>query len=70
MGKTLTVTEFDLKFGKDDHKIDVYAVFREVKRGDLFAIYSDRNDENKAILHYGSVHMKNDTLVFIDINNK
>lgn len=70
MGKTLTVTEFDLQFGKDDHKIDVYAVFKEEKRGEVLAIYSDRNDENKAILHYGSVHMKDQTIVFIDIKNK
>ena len=70
MGKTLLVTEFDLQFGKDDHMIDVYAVFREAKRGDLFAIYSDRNDDNKSILHYASVHKKSDSLVFIDIKNK
>lgn len=70
MGKTLRVVEFDLKFGKDDHMIDVYAVFKEEKRGDVLAIYSDRNDDNKSILHYASVHLKEEGIVFIDIKDK
>lgn len=70
MGKSLLVSEFDLKFGQDDHLLDVYAVFKEDKRGDVLAIYSDRKDSNKDILHYASVHMKDNTLVFIDIKNK
>ena len=44
MGKSLLVSEFDLKFGQDDHLLDVYAVFKEDKRGDVLAIYSDRKD--------------------------
>lgn len=70
MGKSLLVSEFDLKFGQDDHLLDVYAVFKEDKRGDVLAIYSDKKDSNKDILHYASVHMKDNTLVFIDIKNK
>lgn len=70
MGKSLTVTEFDLKFGQDNHILDVYAVFKEEKRGDILAIYSDRFDTNKDILHYASVHIKQNSLVFIDVKNK
>ena len=70
MGKTLRVKEFDFKFGKDDHKVDVYAVFKEDKRGDVLAIYTDYNDDNRSILHYASVHLKEYGLVFIDIKNQ
>lgn len=70
MGKTLRVKEFDLKFGDNDHLVDVYAVFKEEKRGDVLVIYSDRRDDNKSILHYASVHLKEDGLVFIDIRDK
>lgn len=70
MGKSLTVTEFDLKFGQDNHILDVYAVFKEEKRGDVLAIYSDHLDTNKDILHYASVHIKQNSLVFIDIKAK
>lgn len=70
MGKRLRVSEFDMQVGKDDHELSVYAVFKEEKRGDVLAIYSDNKDENKDILHYASVHMKNDTIVFIDVKNK
>lgn len=70
MGKTLVVKEFDLKFGQDDHKVDVFAVFKEEKRGDIIAIYCDRLDENKDALHYASAHLDKDSLVFIDTKNK
>ena len=70
MGKTLTVSEFDLQFGKEDHLLDVYAVFKQEKKTDILAIYSDRNDDNKATLHYASVHLNPDKIVFIDIKNK
>lgn len=70
MGKTIKVSEFDLKFGQDDHKVDVYAVFKEKNRSDILAIYSDRNDSDKDTLHYASVHLKNDALVFIDVKDK
>lgn len=70
MGKTLKVKDFDLKFGQDDHKIDVFSVFKEEKRGDILVIYCDRADENKDTLHYASAHLDKDSLVFIDIKNK
>ena len=70
MGKTLKVTELDFKFGSDDHLLDVYAIFKEEKRSDVLAIYSDLKDENKAKLYYASVHLKEDAIVFIDIKDK
>lgn len=70
MGKKIRVSEFDLKFGADDHMLDVYAVFKEEKRGDVLVIYSDLKDENKSTLHYASVHLKEDGLVFIDVKDK
>jgi len=70
MGKRIKVNDFQVQVGRDDHMLNVYAVFKEEKRGDLFVIYTDNYDENKNKLHYGSVHMKPDTLVVIDVRGK
>lgn len=70
MGKTLKVKELSSNISAKAHMVDVYAIFKEVKRGDVYAIFSDLNDTDKDILHYSSVYMKKDGLIFMDVKDK
>lgn len=68
-GKELKVIELNKTIDTKEHKLEVYAVFKDIKYGNTYAIYKDNFDSTNDILHYASSHFKEDTLVLLDIKN-
>lgn len=50
--------------------LDVYAVFKDLKYGNVYTIYKDNNDITSDVLHYASSHFKQSTLVVLDVKEK
>lgn len=69
-GKTLKVIELEKKIEEKEHILDVYAVFKDLKYGNVYAIYKDYNDITSDVLHYSSSHFKQNTLVVLDVKEK
>lgn len=69
-GKTLRVIELEKKIEKKEHMLDVYAVFKDLKYGNVYTIYKDYNDITSDVLHYASSHFKQSTLVVLDVKEK
>ena len=69
-GKTLRVIELEKKIEEKEHLLDVYAVFKDLKYGNVYAIYKDYNDITSDVLHYASSHFKQSTLVVLDVKEK
>ena len=68
-GKKLKVIELNKSIDAKEHILEVYAVFKDVKYGNTYAIYKDTFDSTNDILHYASSHFKENTLVLLDIKN-
>ena len=68
-GKELKVSELNKTIDTKEHKLEVYAVFRDVKYGNTYAIYKDTFELTNDILHYASSHFKENTLVLLNIKN-
>ncbi len=69
-GKTLRVIELEKKIEEKEHMLDVYAVFKDLKYGNVYTIYKDYNDITSDVLHYASSHFKQSTLVVLDVKEK
>ena len=69
-GKELKVIELNKSIDTKEHILEVYAVFKDVKYGNIYAIFKDQYDVTNDILHYASSHFKENTLVLLDIKNK
>ena len=69
-GKTLRVIELEKKIEEKEHMLDVYAVFKDLKYGNVYTIYKDNNDITSDVLHYASSHFKQSTLVVLDVKEK
>ena len=69
-GKTLRVIELEKKIEEKEHMLDVYAVFKDLKYGNVYTIYKDCNDITSDVLHYASSHFKQSTLVVLDVKEK
>ena len=69
-GKTLRVIELEKKIEEKEHMLDVYAVFKDLKYGNVYTIYKDYNDITSDVLHYASSHFKQNTLVVLDVKEK
>lgn len=68
-GKKLKVIELNKNVDAKEHILEVFAVFKDVKYGNTYAIYKDLFDTTNDILHYASSHFKENTLVLLDIKN-
>lgn len=68
-GKKLKIIELNKSIDAKEHILEVYAVFKDVKYGNTYAIYKDTFDTTNDILHYASSHLKENTLVLLDIKN-
>jgi len=62
IGKTLGVVEYNLTFGTDTRKVNVFSCFRYIKNNNLYVIYADVATKHE-LLHYGSSHVKNNTIL-------
>lgn len=67
-GKILKVSSNDLYGNVDDRKIVVFAAFNHLKYMNKYAIFCFQDEYNKKILYYGTVHLKNDSLVIFSVN--
>jgi len=70
MGKVLKVLELNKQIETKEHLLEVYAVFKDLKYGNTYAIYKDNNDITNDTLHYASSHFKENILVLLDIKDK
>ena len=66
-GKELKVIDLEKKIDKEIHTLYVYAVFKDLKYGNIYAIYKDNNDITNDVLHYAGTHFKGDTLVLLNV---
>lgn len=67
-GKVLKVVEYNLSFGENTRKINVYGLFRYKKNNNLYIIYSDTNLQYNYI-SYGSSHIKEGSVLSMAITH-
>lgn len=68
-GKELKVVEYNLTFGKNARMVNVFGCFRYKENNSLYIIYADVNTKYN-IVYYGSSHVKNDSILSMQCNNK
>lgn len=68
-GKELKVVEYNLTFGKNARVVNVFGCFRYKENNNLYIIYADVNTKYN-IIYYGSSHVKNDSILSMQCNNK
>ena len=68
-GKELKVVEYNLTFGKNARIVNVFGCFRYKENNNLYIIYTDVNTKYN-IIYYGSSHVKNDSILSMQCNNK
>lgn len=66
-GKVLKISNNDLNGNNDDRKIAVFAAFIHKKYMNKYAIFAFENEFDKKKLAFGSIHLKNDSLVTFDV---
>ena len=66
-GKVLKVDSNDLYGNADDRLVRVYACFEHTKYMNNYVVFSFDGDMNK--LHYGSLHLKNNSLVVFEVKD-
>jgi len=67
-GKILKISSNDLYGNVDDRKIAVFAAFNHVKYMNKYAIFTYEEEFDKHKLYYGSLHLKNNSLVIFSVN--
>ena len=66
-GKVLKVSESTLKFGNKDLEIVVFCCLKDLKYGNMYIIFANKNEYKDNILYYGKVHYKPDSIVILNI---
>ena len=66
-GKVLKISNNDLNGNNDERKIAVFAAFIHKKYMNKYAIFAFENELDKKKLAFGSIHLKNDSLVTFDV---
>lgn len=66
-GKRLRVKDLNKSFETEEHNIEVYLVFKDLKYGNIYSIYKDNFSDT---LYYASSHIRENTLVLLNIKNK
>ena len=62
-GKVLKISSNDLYGNVDDRKLSVFAAFNHLKYMNRYVIFAFTDEFNKNELCYGSLHLKNDSIV-------
>ena len=68
-GKILKVSNNDLYGNVDDRTVSVFAAFNHLKYMNRYVIFCFTNELNKKKLYYGSVHVKEKSLVIFSVND-
>ena len=66
-GKILKIVSNDLYGNVDERKVVVFACFEDLKYMNNYVIFSFDGDYNKNKLYYGSIHLKEDSLVIFSV---
>lgn len=69
-GKILKVASNDLYGNVDDREVVVFASFIHVKYMNRYIIFTNKDEYDKNKLYYGSVHVKDDSLVTFSVRNE
>ena len=67
-GKILKISSNDLYGNVDDRKVAVFAAFNHLKYMNKYVIFTYEEEFDKKKLYYGSVHLKNNSLVVFSVN--
>lgn len=68
-GKIMKVSSNDLYGNVDDRQVVVFAAFIHVKYMNRYVIFTYKDEYDKNKLYYGSVHLKDNSLVVFAIKN-
>lgn len=68
-GKILKLYNNDLYGNVDDRMVSVFAAFNHLKYMNRYVIFCFTDEYNEKKLYYGSVHVKNNSLVIFSVNN-
>lgn len=68
-GKILKVSSNDLYGNADERQVAVFAAFNHKKYMNKYVIFSFVGEYNKKLLYYGSIHMKNDSIVIFSVRD-
>ena len=68
-GKIVKISNNDLYGNVDDRKVAVFAVFNHLKYMNKYVIFSFIDEYNKNKLYYGSLHLKNNSIVVFSIKD-
>lgn len=69
-GKILKVASNDLYGNVEDREVVVFASFIHVKYMNRYVIFTNKDEYDKNKLYYGSVHLKDDSLVSFSVRNE
>lgn len=65
IGKVISVSEFELKFGNKQRQINAYACFKEKNYNTTIMVFSFVGDNN---VYYGNAHVKKEKTVIMKLN--
>lgn len=68
-GKILKITSNDLYGNVDDRKVVVFACFEHTKYMNNYVIFAFENEYEKKKLGYGSVHLKDNSIVIFSVKD-
>lgn len=68
-GKELKVIEINRQIENKVHTLSVYAVFKDLKYGNVYTIFKDNEIDKKDTLYYASSHFKKDILVVLNVKD-
>ena len=68
-GKILKISSNDLYGNVDERQVVVFACFNHIKYMNKYVLFTFLGEYNKKKLYYGSVHVKDDSLVIFSVKN-
>ena len=68
-GKILKIASNDLYGNVDDRTISVFACFEHTKYMNNYIVFSINEENKKRKLYYGSIHMKNNSIVIFNVKD-
>lgn len=69
-GKILKVFSNDLYGSSDEREVVLFAAFIHKKYMNKYAIFTFRNEYDKNKLYFGSIHVKDDSIVIFNVRNE
>ena len=68
-GKILKISSNDLYGNVDERQVVVFACFNHIKYMNKYVLFTFLGEYNKKKLYYGSVHVKDDSLIIFSVKN-